>query len=156
MILRRVSLPLLTVITLLACGCGGGRIRWSEAHNFTGDRWHPGEMVVFEPDSGYFDTIHPDMGIISLRYGKGCPVSRLPIAIEAESPATGEVCRDTAYLDLLPSHLRNGAHSTMGVFEAVDTIRLSPAPADGWTLTITSLADTIMTSTYSLTLQIPI
>lgn len=152
---RRAYPPLLA--TLLIAGvwsCGRDKAMWSEAHDFSGHQWKPGEMVVFQPDSGYFDSIHPPVGLISLRYGRGCPVSRFPIAVEAESPATGEVSHDTVFLDLLPGHLRNGDRSTLGVFESVDTLRLSPPPADGWTLTLTSLADTVVSSTYSLTLQI--
>ena len=151
-ILPRLSLGVVSAFILWSCGCK--KAVWSEARNFGGNRWLPSETVEFEPDSGYFDNFRPDMAVISLRYGRGCPALRLPVSIETESPASGVYRRDTVYIDLLQGNLRNGDHSKFGVFETVDTIHLSTLPSDGWTMTVSSLADTVLSDIYSLTLQL--
>lgn len=155
MTLPRVSLPLLIIFLLAAfASCSREKVLWSGVHHFGGNRWEPGEKVVFQPDTDYFDTIQPAVGMISMRYGRGCPVSRFPVAVEIESLATGDTRTDTVYLNLIPGELRNGDRSKMGIFESEDSIRLSPSPSMGWIISLTSLADTVITSTYSLTFQI--
>lgn len=148
-------LAYVALAALLLAACSSEHAVWSEAHNFHGNRWDISESVIFAPDSGYFTTEHPAEGILSLRYGRGCPYRTLPMVMEMESVEEGSYRVDTITLSLLPGNMRNGDKATLGVFETADTVRLSPPPSDGWTLTVRPCIDTVaITDVYSLTLQI--
>lgn len=135
--------------------CRSEKVIWAQARTFQGDRWQDGEPVVFLPDSGYFDEKTSGKAILSIRYGKNFPMESFPVIIETESPAEGKFRSETKILHFLPGNQRDGDHSTLGVFEMVDTLSLSPAPADGWSLTLKPALDTLQVSPiYSVALQI--
>lgn len=153
--MKRFHLALILVAVVMLFACGNKDIAWTYPYKFSGNRWFDDQQIVFAPDSGYFDSIQPVKGVISLRYGRGCPVEQIPLVIETLDPESGSYRRDSIRFRLLPGNLRNGDHATMGIFESSDTVTLSPPPSDGWEMTVKPQFDTLYISdVYSLTLQI--
>lgn len=148
-------LLLLGILLTVLIGCRSLSMVWSGNYSFPDTVWTAEDVIVFEPDTFSLEGKTPRNVVVSVRYGENLSVESLPVAIELESPKTGNFVTDTIDLPILPIGERTADKSRMGMFETCDTLPLKYKIMPGYRISIFHANPEVdVTGIYSLTFEL--